>query len=95
MADMAASKPDALANMMEDLTENFQKLSSDESYVDVQDEDERPESVDVFGGKPMEDYPRTHFTVPTNNTQAVDRKKTEPSVKSEDVVGCIPIEEYP
>ena len=75
MADMAASKPDALANMMEDLTENFQELSPEESYVDVQDEDGRQESMDVFGGKPMEDYPRSLFTAPTNNTQAVDRKQ--------------------
>ena len=73
--NMAASKPDILANMMEDLTENFQELSPEESYVDVQDEDGRQESMDVFGGKPMEDYPRSLFTAPTNNTQAVDRKK--------------------
>ena len=91
---MTATKLNALANMMEDLTDNFQELSFDESYVDMQDEDGRLESVDVFGGKAMQDYPRLDFTAPTNNTQAVDRKKTDPSVKSEDVIGGIPIEEY-
>ena len=60
---------------MEDLIKNFQDLSSQESYVDVQDEDGRLESVDVCGGKPMEDYPRSLFTAATNNTPAVNRKK--------------------
>ena len=41
----------------------------------MQDEDGRLESVDVCGGKPMEDYPQLLFTTPANNTQAVDRKK--------------------
>ena len=71
--NMAASKPDILANMMEDLTENFQELSSEESYVDVQDEDGRQESgrketepsaksKDVDRCIPMEEYPQSLFT---------------------------------
>ena len=73
--NMLTTRPDAMGIIMEDLIKNFEELSSEESYVDVGDEDGKAESVDVFGGKPMEDYPRSLFTAPTNNTQAVDRKQ--------------------
>ena len=91
--NMTASKPDALADMMEDLTKNFQELSFEESFADVQDG--RQESVNVFEGKPMKNCQGLLSAAPTNNTQAVDRKETEPSAKSKDVDRCIPMEEYP
>ena len=90
---MTASKPDALADMMEDLTKNFQELSFEESFADVQDG--RQESVNVFEGKPMKNCQGLLSAAPTNNTQAVDRKETEPSAKSKDVDRCIPMEGYP
>lgn len=56
-------------NRDEDKTEERVETSSQESRdsvcTDVQDEDGRSktvESLDVFGGKPMEDYPRSLFT---------------------------------
>ena len=50
-----------------DKTEETSQVSRDSVGTDVQDEDRRSETVeslDVFGGKPMEDYPRSLFTAP-------------------------------
>ena len=51
----------------QDKTEETSQVSRDSVCTDVQDEDRRSktvESLDVFKGKPMEDYPRSLFTAP-------------------------------